>query len=312
MVLNLIIEKSAKSISKNKISSKEQIRKTLKILKKIEQYFRLSISQPNEIENIHKLRVYIRNFFVNVKYLSPYYPKYKRKIILSGLNVLKDCTDRIRDVDVFQDYIQKIFDIKQENNLSKNGIDALYSDLTVMREQSFHELQRIFFDFISYDFFKYWRTILKSPRKDSDKRTDKFQSLLSNKLKESWYEFESRIQTSTDDEEALHSLRIAGKKFRYSFDSLKDFFSHDVQNEINRIMVDVQDSLGTINDCKTILFMLDEKKKVQNQNPMVITTISHRYFFRLIQEKKKFFQTQRNMWLSSKTIENIALAIYNF
>ena len=132
-------------------------------------------------------------------------------------------------------------------------------------------------------------------------------------MKELWYDFESQIKTNIDDEEALHQLRIAGKKFRYSFDSLKKFFPNDVQNEINQIMVKIQDSLGTINDCKMILQLLDKKKNnnISNNNPMVTTTISHRYFLRLIQEKKKMFQSERDQWIVSRTIEHISNIIYN-
>ena len=290
-----------------------QLKSTMKYLKRIDRYFRLSIAQPDDIENLHKIRVNLRNFYVNFNYLSPYYPKYKRKIVTSGLKVLKDCTDQIRDLDVFQEHIEKIFEINKDQNVPKNGIDALYYDLNVMRKKRFLDLQKIFFDFISYDFFKYWQTVLNEHRKESEKLNLKFQNLVLNTLKELWYNFESQIMSNIDDGEALQQLRSAGKKFRYSFDSLKDFFPDEVQKEISGIMIDIQDSLGTINDCKMILQMLDKKKaeNIPNNNPMVTTTISHRYFLILIKEKKKLFQSDREQWVALRTIDHISNIIYN-
>lgn len=291
-----------------------QLKKTMKFLQKIEYYFRRTIANPQDKENLHKLRVNIRNFEVNFNYLYPFFPKYKRKIITSGLKVLKDCTDHLRDMDVFQEYIEKIFEIREGNEVTNsNGIDALYHELTISKQTYFLELQRIFYDFISFDFFKYWRTILKSHFKTSTQLKEKFHSIVVNKLKESWYEFETQIKNVVENEDELHQLRIAGKMFRYSFESMKDLFSEESQREIDRIMIDIQDSLGTINDCKMILQLLDNKKNKNNsnENPMLTTTISHRYFFRLIQEKKKEFQTKRDGWISSKVIDKISVTIYS-
>jgi CHAD domain-containing protein len=289
-------------MTKNALDPKTQLKRIIKHLKKIEFYFRKSISQPDNIENLHKLRVNIRNLYVNLNFLNIYYPKYKRKIILSGMKILKDCTNHIRDIDVFIDYFEKIFEINK-TNISKNGIDGLYQELVEKRKNNFAELHQIFYDFISYDFFKYWRSILKNHHKFSPKYKEKYQIYLINRLKETWYRFEEKLQTDIDDEEELHQLRIAGKKFRYSFETVKELYPDETRKDINNIMVDIQDSLGTINDCKMILQLLDNKvTKFQDNNPMKSTTISHRYFFRLIQEKKKFFESQRENWFENRVL----------
>lgn len=299
--------------SKDSINPKRQLKKTFKYLKKIEHYLRMSIAQPDDIENLHQLRVNIRNFFVNFSFLRLFYPSFKRKIILSGIKALKDCSDHIRDFDVFIEYIETIFEIEKETNSPKNGIDALYQQLLIERKANYAELHKIFFDFMTFDMFKYWRSLLKEHAKFTRKNQKKYVVFLTNRIKESWYEFEEKINVNVDDEEELHQLRIAGKKFRYSFQSLKEFFPTEIVEDISRIMADIQESLGTINDCKVILLKLDQKKE---QNKTLFSTnsqtISQRYFFRLIQEKKKIFLSQRDGWNNSRSIEKISAVIYNF
>lgn len=297
--------------SKKELDPEKLLKKTLKFLKRIDYYFRLSISHPEDRENLHKLRVSIRNFIVNLNLLSVYFPSFKRKIIKSGIKILKNCTDHMRDIDVFAHYFEEIFDIKEDGVAGSNGIDAVYHNLLESKKQYYAEFYTIFYDFITYDFFRYWRSILKKHHDFTPKYQEKFHNHLVGKLKENWFNFEEKLPTNIDDEEELHQLRIAGKKFRYSFDSIKELFPEDISTEVSRIMTDIQDSLGTINDCKMVLNLLDKNNENKtSENPMVNNTIAHRYFLRLIQEKKKFFLNQRENWLANGTIEQISNIIY--
>lgn len=299
------------NLSKKNLDPEEQLKKTLKFLKKIDYYFRLSISQPEDNENLHKLRVSMRNFMVNLNLLSLYYPKFKRKIISSGLKILRDCTDHLRDIDVFAHYFEEIFEINKDNFSNSRGIDGVYHNLLESKKYYYFEFYTIFYDFIAYDFFKYWKSILKKHDDFTPKLQEKFRIHLADKLKENWFRFEEKLQTNIDDDEELHQLRIAGKKFRYSFDSIKELFPDEISNDISRIMADVQDSLGTINDCKMVLQLLDKvKDNKKTKNPMITNTIAHRYFLRLIQEKKRFFLNQRENWIANGTIEKISNIIY--
>ncbi len=114
------------------------------------------------------------------------------------------------------------------------------------------------------------------------------------------------------DLEALHKMRITGKKVRYAMELLSGAFSDSFRKEASASLEKLQDKLGDINDhfnaIQRIEFWIEEAESARKMETRYLQDI-------LAEEKKRLSQSHKdfcNWWSDkreSKTLENFREAM---
>ena len=214
----------------------------------------------NDIDSefLHDFRIAIRRTRSLLSLMRKYLPVDSIAYFETEFKWLGSVTGEVRDIDVYllkrDEYHQFVpapfskgldlfFQSLEERR--RFAISELRSHLRSDRYESLIETWEVFLSDRNSDLFTgvKTRSCRKIVNKIVAKRFDRFLSVA------------DQITEQTPDE-ALHKLRIRGKKFRYLLEFYKSFYDVDTVNIFLKHMKRVQDNLGDFNDLSVQLEML--------------------------------------------------------
>ncbi len=165
---------------------------------------------PEEIENLHRLRVKCRKALSLMSRNNPAYETVQG--IIKGSN-------KIRDIDVFLSVFLRKFDYAHYEQIKQSGaLVALFKEKMVLEHTFWNQLKGVNFDDI----------VLDSLDEDTQKKELEAPS--------------KKLALPKHDKRALHKLRLEVKKYRYFTETTTD------NPTLLLILKTLQDKLGEIND----------------------------------------------------------------
>jgi CHAD domain-containing protein len=82
------------------------------------------------------------------------------------------------------------------------------------------------------------------------------------KLAETYFEAGRKAADGKQSSKALHRFRISTKRFRYALELFEPVYGDSLKRRLKTLHT-LQDALGKISDCQTILEMLDGDKAIE-------------------------------------------------
>lgn len=216
------------------------------------------------IEYLHEMRVALRRIRT---YLGLFEKELGRKrakrlnILLSSISM---GLGRVRDFDIFLEFLKKNFIAVKEENERNN----LLSYFKEKRDEAFeylcYELRLKSFDNLvkrCYSFFSLNKTTNLEGRRD-------FLEAAHSKLKQVKRLIKKRMKKYLDskDENDLHRVRISFKKFRYLFEIYSRLKKGHLK-KMRKIIIKLQDLLGTYQDLRVVEnIILEHSKYIEDSN----------------------------------------------
>ena len=209
-------------------------------------------------EAVHDLRVAIRRFSQSLVVFKPCFPGKEKRKVRQRLKRLMVQAGEVRNCDVALKLLAK--SRSQETA-------ALLPRIRGRRKEAERVLTGALKRRIERKSSLKWRTILETALASAGGKfnqtpiEDNARSMLPRMAKE-FLALGHAVAGTKVPPEKLHQFRIASKKFRYSLELCAPLYGVNLKRWIER-MKRVQNLLGDINDCSTLLEMIPEQKEVR-------------------------------------------------
>jgi CHAD domain-containing protein len=214
----------------------------------VEHYLPLAAQQWQEdVEHVHQVRVWSRRATAALRLYRDLLPWGKAAKVKKHLSQIRRAANDARDDDVL------ILRLQQDPD--DPGAVRLMERVREHRQQSQEPLSKIFERLCNGEKFGHHvQRLLKRTRAraKSDKHgATKFRKWARKNLRPYVEEFFHRADADFADYEALHQLRISGKKLRYTMELLAGAFPSRFTKRLYPKVTALQDRLGEINDYAT-------------------------------------------------------------
>ncbi|MEW6238725.1 MAG: CHAD domain-containing protein [Candidatus Omnitrophota bacterium] len=197
------------------------------------------------IEDLHRMRVFIRRMRVCLRTFKPVYGNEYVQSMTSGLKQIADLLGEVRDIDVFVDFLRNC-----ESAMPKDIVPAaeiLIETRLAMREKGLKKIQTE----LDGSAFQQWKDrfreqLAKGSPTVSDRRN--VHSSLPEMILSAYgvvLSYRNRVDGAPSS--TLHELRICNKRFRYLCESFQDCFDERMA-AIVKDLKQLQDLLGDIQD----------------------------------------------------------------
>lgn len=235
-------------------------------------------------DTIHQLRVTIRQLKIILYNTNPLLPQENLTEVLSELDYLFDCTDKVRDYDVLTNFIKN----------SGSSFKELLELIDKLKEEKLSELLTVIQkERITLALLKLFQLLLQLNDLEGCRKTvkNRFLSLTSKTKK-----FITNIDIN--DQLVLHKLRIRCKKIYYSaeiFPFVEKFCGHKIIKQAKLL----KDILGLNHDFFIIQLLLENS--VNYENPII--QLQSKQI--LTQLQKKDFKTDELKYLINNFKESL-------
>lgn len=206
------------------------------------------MKSPDDVEAVHRYRVKVRQFRSIMSFVKPELGKKGYERIQEGARALAGRFTYLRQLDVMAGKLGE-------------GHPAL---LGILKQEREKEKERVYRELASTDasklFFEILQWIEKDPFRKSEQADKPIDSFAEERVK-SWLGRFSKGLKSADskDAEAIHELRIEGKKLRYIMALLEPMLKQEDRKLIPGLK-DMQDRLGLICDLQFDIPLLERLK----------------------------------------------------
>lgn len=278
----------------------------------IEQYLASSISSPKDIENIHKLRVSIRRTSTALSAFSFLFPKATQQRLRHVLKFLRQWAGELRDLDIVIHSLQeteKTLQSSQSNLLLI--IREMLHYFTKQREYQYVSLNELYYHIINNNWHKKWNTSIQNIGFKHQTTEIYLGQLAPRLIKKAWSEFYLQSFENLTNELELHKLRILGKRIRYLIELFAYSLPEEFRTTTYQSFVSLQETLGAINDVRTVIRRLELGLK--NFSPEIVNeqTKLIEYFSSVNELNKTIFYDKLNDWKNKGTIQHLNTMIMN-
>ncbi len=218
-------------------------------LRTVWQYAPLAAKDWQEdIEYVHQLRIATRRARAALEIFGDLLSKSERRWMQRRLRELRRAAGEARDLDVLGQRLAKLAE-QQSDSSTSDIAEQIAADRRAAQKPlvaAYKKAQRKGFKKRSRSLCKSvrWRGALAEPTFAAAGR------LLLSPLAD---EFFAAAEANLTDVEALHQMRICGKRVRYAMELLAGAFDDSFRCELYPTFAEVQEKLGTINDHATAI-----------------------------------------------------------
>ncbi|MEM7052571.1 MAG: CHAD domain-containing protein [Acidobacteriota bacterium] len=226
----------------------EAIRQALGRLLEIVRIHRDGTVRDLDSEFLHDLRVAVRRARSILSLLRDYLPKRPRQRLAAELKWLGGVTGPTRDLDV---YLLKLDDYRAPLSAPVQGqLDPLLELLAKRRRQEQKRLARALRSQRFEALLERWQDFCEEPRKEPETASLEVRETAGRLLRKARKRLLRKGRAISDEspDEALHRLRIDGKKLRYLLELFRSLFPASDMKRVLRALKGLQDVLGDFND----------------------------------------------------------------
>ncbi len=265
----------------------EAARRILKArLEGVQYWMPLAAEQSeDDVEYVHQLRVASRRAVEAVRVFADLLPAEISKTFRARLQQIRRAADEARDLDVL---CERFLD-RGVNNGDCGG--SILSEIRARRRQAQLPIVAVYGIACNDQFDHQIDAVLKRVHLQRSKvASDRFHVQAKRALKPIARKFFEAAEQDLTDAEALHNLRVRGKKLRYRMELLAVAYPPKFRKKLYRRMVLVQDLLGRVNDHAAAVAMFDDWLKQSRD-------ADHQLFFQgvLFAERKAYRDIQQTV-----------------
>ncbi|MBK9171315.1 MAG: CHAD domain-containing protein [Bryobacterales bacterium] len=226
------------------------------LLKKLAGEIVRTAGEP-DADAIHDLRVAIRRVSQCLSIFAPLYPKGEAKAIRKRLAAVRKLAGAVRDRDIAIEYL---------GESAAAGAPDLIPVLATEREEELRQVAVRVHRWQAKESWKNWRRRLRAKsgsRGEGVAPWDLARPAAANaaavlpSLAASFF-LAGRALTETGAPERFHELRILGKRLRYTLELFAPLYGPSGERRLATLR-EIQQALGEINDCVTMLALLPVK-----------------------------------------------------
>lgn len=203
-----------------------------------------------DIEHVHQLRVATRRSVAALKAFHQLLPDKRTRKMTKLLKRVRRAAGDARDLDVLQSRLQKHMEQRPAESLQK-----LLSMVAELRCQAQEPLKKAFRRLKRKDFPQRSEKFVSRVKWRGEGGEPDFATAARDLLRPVIDEFFTAAAADLSDIEALHRMRINGKRLRYAMELGAAAFDPSFRKELYPTFSEVQEKLGTINDHATALAM---------------------------------------------------------
>jgi len=197
------------------------------------------------IEDLHRMRVFIRRMRVCLRAFKPVYGKEYVKSMTNGLKRIADLLGEVRDIDVFVAFLRDC-ETALPKNIAPAAQDMIETRLA-LREKGLRKIQCE----LDGSAFQQWKEgfreqlAMGSPAIFDNRETRSSLPAMILSAYDIVMSYRSRLDGAPST--TLHELRICNKRFRYLCESFQDCFDERMVLLVKELK-QLQDLLGDIQD----------------------------------------------------------------
>ncbi|MEN8189784.1 MAG: CHAD domain-containing protein [Thermodesulfobacteriota bacterium] len=228
-----------------------------------------------DTEFLHDFRVALRR---SRSLLSSLKKLLRPEVYIHGQEMLKEITSHtgmVRDLDVYM--LEKYRYLSMLPGELHGGLEEFYLDLARLRKDQFLKMKRWLQGERYQELVDDWQRLLKNDLTTSFKKKGRggCRQLACKAIEKRFSRIvgDGELVTEDSPDDALHRLRIQGKKLRYLFEFYGSFFSADNEQRFLRQLKKLQNNLGTFNDIsvqKEMLFNYQKQLKGRTKRSLAI------------------------------------------
>ena len=206
-----------------------------------------------DVEYVHQLRVATRRAAACMETFRLLLPPRRCRQMKKNLRRLRQAAGTARDLDVLKQWLaatdngnggEKFSDVAQF--IVNRRVEAQQPLLDAYRKLKRKKFPK-----------KASKLVRRTRWRDSEPEPS-FGSLARSLIHQPVEEFFFAGEADLGDTEALHELRICGKRLRYAMELLADAFDSSFRKELYPTFTDVQERLGAINDHATARLLISQ------------------------------------------------------
>jgi CHAD domain-containing protein len=226
-----------------------------------------SLGGGDEAEAIHQLRVWTRRAGAALKLFAPAIPNARRKQMQKTLRKLRGAAGMVRDCDV------QLTLLESDHALPQRVVRALKKQ----RRRARRQLQALRRRWRKDDrlALEMERLIDKIawPKRHSSRTPPPFGTFGRQALEPLAREFFQWAEADLNNEQALHTLRIAGKRLRYALELVPALLTPSTHRRLYDSLDEIQDRFGEVHDqltmCSRINDWQNEAKQKRHERKLV-------------------------------------------
>jgi CHAD domain-containing protein len=211
-------------------------------------YLDEALGGSDEAEAIHQLRVWTRRAATALALFRPALKRGPRQRIKKALRKIRRRAGAIRDCDVYLQRVQA-----EPSGVPDSIIAALKRDRRAARQEFKRWRRRLRHDDQFARHVQRLLTQISWPKQHSSRDAPLFGPFCRQQLAPLADEFFTLSAAGLDDDQALHALRIAGKRLRYALELAPTAMPADVHRQLYERLDELQDRLGEVVDQRAAL-----------------------------------------------------------
>ncbi len=206
-------------------------------------------------EAVHQLRVATRRAAAAIRLFRPWLADKPAKKAARTLRALRRRAGEARAADVLLERVLALH-ADTDDPRARDGWSLLAGALAARRERGLHEVHAALDDIDAKTLRKRRHAltdaVAKRPRDKTLAHIRSFAQLAHHTLDAQADDIARDAQRSADDLEALHQLRIDGKRLRYTIELARTVIGEDEADRRLAALEAMQDRLGDLNDLKDL------------------------------------------------------------
>ncbi len=206
---------------------------------------------PNDVEHVHQLRVATRRAVAAMDIFAPVLPASRAGRMRKELRRLRRAVGQARDLDVLAERLERL-----SGSENKNGTQKVLRRIAKLRKEAQRPARKAYRRALRQHLKRRMRRLIKRIRPPAD-FPQTFGSFARQRLPVDVAKFFQAATSDLSQIEALHEMRIVGKRLRYALEIYAGAFPDALRHDLYPVFAIVQEKLGEINDHATALRLFD-------------------------------------------------------
>jgi CHAD domain-containing protein len=219
-------------------------------------FMRLSAEKPDNVENVHQLRVFTRRAAAAMDIFDLWLPKHRAATMRKRLKQIRNAAGQARDLDVLEQRISKL-----DAELPAHYIETIRTFIRERREEAQLPIRRAYEKLVRKRFVHKSKRLTQ--RMHGTSHGEQFARTAEKQMAELAAAYLHAGNQELGDAHALHAFRIEGKRVRYAMEIFAGAFSAEFRQELYPVVASLQEKLGDINDHVTAEAYLTEWRQGQ-------------------------------------------------
>jgi CHAD domain-containing protein len=219
-------------------------------------------------EQIHQLRVSVRRAGAAVIAFEPAMDAKAVKRLKKSLKVVRRAVGEARQCDVNRDLLSHEF--HANHGPQRDAVSALLREIRSRRRAAIRRLDRALAQESASRVRRRRRRAIESiaPVRDESGQPVRLDAAARQTIATLVAELRRFGQESGQSAEAMHELRLAGKRLRYAAEVFECCFDAERLRQVQHEMVELQDRLGVANDLHEIVAFIEDASRLAADRPL--------------------------------------------